>query len=130
MQTATASRCTFAELLQSVDPELHLICETLRGSITSLHENVVEVAWRRQLVASYGIGPKKLSEHYAFIAPQRSHVQFGFYRGAFLNDPGGLLEGKGAMSRYVKVHDPAMAASPQLKHLIRQAISERLASRP
>ena len=129
MQTNTTSRCTFAELLQSVDPKLHLICETLRSSITSLHRNVVEVAWRRQLVASYGIGPKKSSEHYAFIAPQSSHVRIGFYRGVFLNDPGGLLEGKGAMSRYVKVHDSALATSPQLKHLIRQAISERLASR-
>lgn len=129
VQSTNASRCTFAEFLQSVDPDLRLICETLRQSITSLHRNVVEVAWRRQQVASYGIGPRKLSEHYAYIAPQGSHVKLGFYRGAFLNDPGGLLEGRGAKSRHIKVRDPLLAASPQLKSLLRQAISERLASR-
>jgi len=127
--TPNASRCTFAELLQSVDPALHPICETLRRSITSVHANVVEVAWRRQRIASYGIGPRKRSEHYAYIAPQRSHVNLGFYRGAFLNDPGCLLEGHGPAARHVKVDDPLLAASAQLKSLIRQAISERLASR-
>lgn len=115
--------------MEAVDPELHRICETLRASIASVHKDVVEVAWRRQRVASYGIGPKKSSEHYAYIAPQRSHVNMGFYRGAFLNDPNGLLEGKGAMSRHVKIHEPVLAASPELKKLIRQAISERLAAR-
>jgi len=101
----------------------------LRATITRLHRNFIEISWRRQRIASYGIGPRKLSEHYAYISPQRSYVKLGFYRGAFLNDPAGLLEGTGIGLRHVKVRQPPFASSPELKSLIRQAISERLASR-
>lgn len=122
------TRCTFAELLDAIDAPLRPICEALRETIAEVHASFVEVVWRRQRIASYGIGPKKLSEHYVSIAPYPSHVNLGFYRGAFLNDPDGLLEGKGNRLRHVKIDDRTVAHSGELKHLIRQAISERLAA--
>ncbi|MEP6875025.1 MAG: DUF1801 domain-containing protein [Burkholderiales bacterium] len=126
---ANPTHCTFFEFLEGVEPQSREICQALRETITQLHRSFVETAWRRQRIASYGIGPRKLSEHYAYIAPQKSHVNLGFYRGAFLNDPTGLLQGTGMSLRHVKVEHAALASSPQLKSLIRQAISERLASR-
>jgi hypothetical protein len=123
-----ATRCTFAELLDALGAPLRPICEALRETISEVHGSFVEVVWRRQRIASYGIGPKKMSEHYAYIAPYRSHVNLGFYRGAFLNDPEGLLEGKGKRLRHLEISDAGSANSAALKHLIRQAISERLAA--
>jgi hypothetical protein len=38
---------------------------------------------------------------YVYSAP--GYVQFGFFRGAFLKDPKGLLEGKGEYVRHTKV---------------------------
>ena len=122
------TRCTFAELLEELEAPLRPICEALRQTIAEVHASFVEVVWRRQRIASYGVGPKKMSEHYLYIAPYRSHVNLGFYRGAFLNDPEGLLEGKGKRLRHIKIDAAGLADSAELKHLIRQAISERLAA--
>ena len=124
-----ATRCTFTELLDVLDAPLRPICEALRETIAEVHASFIEVVWRRQRIASYGVGPKKMTEHYLYIAPYASHVNLGFYRGAFLNDPAGLLEGKGKRLRHVKVDDAGLARSNGLKRLIRQAISERLAGR-
>jgi hypothetical protein len=38
-----------------------------------------------------------------YIHAEPDHVQFGFYAGAMLNDPGALLVGKGKHVRHVKV---------------------------
>jgi len=121
------TRCTFAELLADIEAPLRPVCAALRETISEVHGAFVELVWRRQCIASYGVGPKKMSEHYAFIAPQHTHVDLVFYRGVFLNDAEGLLHGKGERQRHVRVDDAASARSAQLKHLIRQAISERLA---
>ena len=128
MLQVNPTRCTFAELLESIDAPLRPICAALRETIAEVHASFVEVVWRRQGIASYGVGPKKMSEHYLYIAPYRAHVNLGFYRGAFLNDPGGLLEGRGKRLRHVKIGEAGLADSAELKHLIRQAISERLAA--
>jgi hypothetical protein len=49
----------------------------------------------RQRIASYGIGPKKMSEHYAYIALHSTHVNLGFYRGATSKNRAELFEGVG-----------------------------------
>ncbi len=113
-------------MLASAAPELRPICRSLRRSIASLHKGFVEVVWRRQKIASYGVGPKKMSEHYAYIAVQRSHVNLGFYYGARLADPAGLLEGTGKNLRHVKFHDVASTRRPAIKTLLREAIADRM----
>jgi hypothetical protein len=50
-------------------------------------------------VAGYGIGPKKMSEHFCYIALNEDYVNFGF-------DPKGLLEGPGKMPRHTKIAEP------------------------
>ena len=120
---------TCAELLGTVDPAMRPIFDAIRATLTELHAGAVEIVWPRQRVASYGIGPRKLSDHYAFIAPLATHVKLGFYRGAFLNDPHKLLVGRGPRSRHIALNDVESARSEALKHLVRQSISERLAAR-
>jgi len=69
--------------------------------------------------------PEALSQHYAYIGVQKSHVNLGFYHGASLNDPAGLLEGTGKKLRHVKVRNMTEAKNPAIKKLILDAIAER-----
>ena len=52
-------------------------------------------------------------------------MNLGFYHGAFLNDPAGLLEGTGRKLRHVKVRNMTEAKNPALKGLVLAAIAER-----
>ena len=116
---------TFDDILVSATPELRAICKSLRQVIVSLHKDFVEVVWPRQKIASFGVGPKKMSEHYAYIAVLGSHVNLGLYHGASLTDPSGLLEGVGKNLRHVKLRDDASAKSPAITALLREAIADR-----
>jgi hypothetical protein len=116
---------SFADILVAAKPELRLICETIRSLIASLHKDVVEVVWPRQKIASFGVGPKKMTEHYAYFAVQSDHVNLGFYHGASLSDPARLLEGTGKKLRHVKLHSLSASKSPAITALLRQAIAER-----
>ncbi|ANM30529.1 hypothetical protein ABI59_14520 [Acidobacteria bacterium Mor1] len=40
---------------------------------------------------------------FAYVAVFKAHVNLGFYRGAELPDPAGLLQGSGKMMRHVKL---------------------------
>jgi hypothetical protein len=117
---------TFTEAMAGFDPEMQAIAKALRSVIASIHGDFVEVAWPRLKIASYGIGPKKMSEHYAYIAPQRNHVNLGFYHGVALEDPGGLLEGAGKRLRHVKIESRSGAAKKEVRRLLEDALSERI----
>ena len=122
-QNATHGR--FEDILAIARPELRPICGSLRGLIASLHTEFIEVVWPKQQIASFGIGPKKMTEHYAYIAVQSSHVNLGFYHGASLADPEGLLEGTGKELRHIKIHGVSFASSGAVAALLRQAIADR-----
>jgi hypothetical protein len=121
---------TFAQFIESVGPSLRPVCLALREAIAKAHPAFVEVVWRRQRIASYGVGPKKMSEHYAYIGAQESHVNLGFYRGTSLSDPGKMLEGTGKGLRHVKVRSISIARSAPVMRLLREAVAERKAYRP
>ncbi|HVN30494.1 MAG TPA: DUF1801 domain-containing protein [Thermoanaerobaculaceae bacterium] len=116
---------TFDDILVGTTPELRRICESLRRVIVSLHRDFVEVVWPRQKIASFGVGPKKMTEHYAYVAVLGSHVNLGFYQGASLTDPSGLLEGTGKNLRHIKLGDVTSTKSPAITALLRQAIADR-----
>ncbi len=116
---------TFDDILASATPELRPICDSLRQVIASLHKGFIEIVWPRQKIASFGVGPKKMTGHYAYIAVLSSHINLGFYHGAVLRDPSGLLEGTGKNLRHVKLRSVASAQSPAITALLREAIADR-----
>jgi hypothetical protein len=59
----------------------------------------------------------------AYVYAERILVQFGFMLGSRLEDPRGLLEGKGRYVRHVKLFDPAELYERALAALLRQAIA-------
>jgi len=57
----------------------------------------------------------------AYVYSDKDHVQFGFIRGSSLEDPHGLLQGKGQYVRHVKVRKIADIDPRALGALLRQA---------
>ena len=60
---------------------------------------------------------------YVYSAPD--YVQFGFFKGSSLNDPRGLLEGKGRYVRHTKVREPSGINERSFAALLRQAACSR-----
>jgi hypothetical protein len=116
--------CSFEDILNQLDPHLQSICHQLRNIIKKLDPNYVEIVWRNQRIASYGVGQKKMSEHYVYIAPQRKHVNLGFYHGTSLSDQSGLLEGTGKRLRHIKIFQEKEAKDKEIRFLISEAIKE------
>jgi len=116
---------TFTELLGGIDPDFKKLVKSMRDEITRLDKAYVEIVWLVQGIASYGVGPKKMSEHYLYIAPQKKHVNLGFYHGAVLDDPDGLLEGTGKLLRHIKIKSEAEFKKAGVKRLMKAAIKDR-----
>lgn len=61
----------------------------------------------------------------AYVYSGTDHVQFGFFRGASLKDPKGLLEGKGAYVRHTKLRAATDIDERAFTALLRQATRTR-----
>ena len=67
---------------------------------------------------------------FAYVDAFTAHVNVGFYYGAFLADPQGILIGTGKRMRHVKLHPGREHDSDALRALIRQSyldLQQRLA---
>lgn len=116
---------TFEELLATAAEELRPIAIRLKEIILELDPDACEVVRLGDRAATFGVGPKKMSEGYAYIMPNKSWVNLGFYKGALLADTNGLLEGTGKSLRHVKTHSLEDANRPEVKELLRLALAER-----
>jgi len=50
-------------------------------------------------------------------------VDFGFFNGAKLKDPAGILDGTGKKLRHVKVREPKDIRQKEFKALLKQAVA-------
>ncbi|PZU49013.1 MAG: hypothetical protein DI568_06365 [Sphingomonas sp.] len=106
-------------------PAQEAVLRALRALAFELHPGLVEVSRPGDRAVSWGWAAKKMSEAYAYALPYRSHVNLGFYRGAALPDPDGLLRGTGKAMRHVQVRDIKDVAAPGLRALMLAAREER-----
>ena len=120
-----STNVSFDDIVASAEPALRSVCVSLRRKIAALHGDVVEVAWPKLRIVSFGIGPRKMSEHYAYIAVHATHVNLGFYHGAVLTDRAGLLEGTGKRLRHLRLRDVPATRKPAIVALLREAIADR-----
>jgi len=61
----------------------------------------------------------------AYVYSATDYVQFGFFYGSSLKDPGGLLEGKGKFVRHTKVRDVSDIDERAFAALLKQASGTR-----
>jgi hypothetical protein len=120
-----AAQGTFEELLEGVEPDLAAIARRLRTIIRAVDQGAVETVRLGDHAATYGVGPKKMTDGYAYIMPMRGYVNLGFYQGALLADPKGLLEGTGKGLRHVKMRTLADANRPPVRALLTAALARR-----
>ena len=116
---------TFEDLLEMTAEPLRPVAVALREAIMRLHPEVSEVVRLGERAATFGVGPKKMSEGYAYILPHSRWINLGFFRGASLPDHEGLLEGTGAAMRHVKIHSLEEARRPEVLTLLAAALAER-----
>ena len=116
---------SFDELLDIAVPEMRPIAERLREIVGEVDPDTVEVVRLGDRAATYGVGPKKMSEGYSYILPHKNWVNLGFYKGAELPDPAELMEGTGKKLRHVKVRSVEDAERPEIRTLIEEALAER-----
>ena len=112
---------TFENAMADASVEMRSIATALRALVADVMPGVVEVAWETQGTAGYGVGAKKMSEQFCYIAPQTRHVNLGFYYGADLDDPDGLLEGSGKALRHIKIKSIDDASSTAVRALVERA---------
>lgn len=119
---------TFDELLAETEASLRPIARRLRELVLEVHPEAVEVVRLGDRAATYGLGPRKMSEGYCYVLPHRRWVNLGFYQGVALPDPGHLLEGTGTRLRHVKLRSVEDADTPALRELVVSALAERRAA--
>jgi hypothetical protein len=115
----------FTGMVEAKSPGLLEVALASRALVFDVFPKAVEVVWADQGTAGFGTGPKKMTEQFVWLAPFRKHLVFGFYLGAELPDPAGLLEGTGARMRHVKVRSLDDVARPELRALVAAGV-ERL----
>ncbi len=113
------------DLLGRLSPEVAALVTAADELVRRTDPTVVRVVWPHQKTVGYGVGPKKMTEHYAYLAVHPRHVNLGCNYGAHLDD-GGLLEGTGQNMRKTTVRTADDLADPRLVPLLHRAREERL----
>lgn len=120
----------FDAIIAESTPAVRNLAMRTRALIREVFPAVVEVPWPRQRVIGYGVGPKKMSEHFCYIAVHKDHVNLGFNYGSELPDPEHLLEGPGKLLRHTKIGKPEDLLRPGLRELIEAATTHRMPAKP
>jgi len=116
---------TFEDLIKITEEHLQPIAMRLREVILDLNPDACEVVRLGDRASTFGVGPKKMSEGYAYILPHKKWVNLGFYKGALLLDKNNLLEGTGKKLRHIKIHTLEDANKLEIKELLKLALKER-----
>ena len=117
---------TFEEAVARAGAHARELAYELRKLVAEVMPDVVEVSWPKLRMASYGVGPKKKTEHFCYISAQKDDVNLGFYYGAELADPEELLRGTGKLLRHVKIREPKAIRSRALRQLLEAATRHRM----
>lgn len=122
----TELNAEFDGMLGGSDIKICELAGAARNLLYSILPELTEIIWTRQKISGYGTGPKKMTEHFCYIAPCKSHVDLGFNYGSELPDPSGLLEGSGKLMRHIKIKSLKELDSEAIEALIRAATTHRV----
>ena len=114
----------FNTMLRSATPQVQDLARATRNLLFSIFPEVVEIPWERQKTIGYGVGPKKMSQHFCWIGLYTTHIILGFNYGATLDDPEHLLEGSGKAFRHYKIYSLKDLDRSELHTLICKAIAD------
>lgn len=102
----------FAEWLGSVDETeqdlARSVIDVVRESLRDADETI---KWNQPCFVVAG-------SNCLYVSAQDGYVNLGFFDGAGVDDPAGLLEGTGTAMRHVKVHSSAQLENPAVTDLV------------
>ncbi|HWZ96357.1 MAG TPA: DUF1801 domain-containing protein [Candidatus Dormibacteraeota bacterium] len=75
----------------------------------------------REAINPWGVPIFEFNGPLCYLRVGKTHITFGFPRGASMKDPKRLLEGEGHNLRHVKIKDVAQVRDANLKQLLLQA---------
>jgi hypothetical protein len=104
--------------LQAHSGELGALAQTWFGVMRTLGDDVRELLHDGHPTACVG------DAAFAYVNAFTAHVNVGFFRGAELADPDGLLEGTGRFMRHVKLRPGVEVDSSALERLIARAYAD------
>lgn len=100
------------------DDELGLIAQHWFKVLRACGDDVRELLHDGQPTACIG------ETAFAYVNAFKAHVNLGFFGGAELQDPAGLLEGAGRFMRHVKIKPNKPIDAARLQELVEAAYSE------
>jgi hypothetical protein len=125
---------TLDDLLQSRSDQVRELFMQTRELVRSVMPDATEQVMPTQNNAMYGSGQGMrrvgggegdMIGQVCYIAPFKSHVNLGFFRGMDLPDPDSLLEGTGKMLRHVKIRSQADLERPSVRALLEAAVKRQ-----
>ena len=126
----TTSDAEFRGILEGRSADVAAIALAARRLVFDVLPQTVEVVWPTQRTSGYGTGPRKMTDHFAWILPYERHVAMAFPYGVELDDPAGLLQGTGARIRNVRLESLDDVARPELRRLLEVAVGHRVPPPP
>jgi len=110
--------------LKRFDPAIRELAldtrELVLKTIAPSNESVLDVY---ALAMNYGFS-QRMKDQAVYIAVYNKYVNIGFYRGADMDDPAGILKGTGKQLRHIKIKSPEDLGTPVILDYLRRAIPE------
>lgn len=111
------------KFLKPYDPAVQDLALNLRSLVLEemapCHENIYDAY--SAVAIGYGWSDR-LRDGVFHIAVYTKHVNLGFNYGATLDDPLGILEGKGNQIRHIAIKSPADLKRPEIRAYVRRAL--------
>ena len=110
-------------LLEDYPPVMAALANGLRRLVMDAVPTAIErvrPGWR---VIGYDVPVGRRTAYFAWVMTQAEHVHLGFPRGSLLDDPAGVLEGRGITkaARWFTLVEPGDLANPDLATFTRAA---------
>jgi hypothetical protein len=114
------------EFLAVFDAKIVELALATRAKVIALAATANETDWDAYNAVSivFHFAPKWSSGSFCHIAVYAKHVNLGFNNGAELDDPHGVLEGKGSTIRHITFRTPADLEAPHIHGYLLAAIQQ------
>lgn len=106
---------TVDEYIDRLKPTHREVAEELRHIVKEVAPAATEtIKWRMPWFELNGL--------LCYMDSTKEHIRFGFYKGAEIPDPEGLLEGTGKTGRHIKLRDIGDITRGTLTEMLKEAV--------
>lgn len=110
--------------VQRFDPAIRELALDARELVLDVlgpsNESVLDVY---VLAINFGFS-ERMKDQAVYIGVYTKHINLGFYQGARMDDPEGVLKGDGKQMRHIQIKSPADLGSPIVRDYLQRAIPE------